>query len=79
MDYIGRLSDSVEEIYKAAEQAKHPSNIGALVGVLGGDGTVTIKGKNYYAVFVSTVRNVAGVRVWCQIADNYRAVVIGGA
>ena len=32
MDYIGRLSDSVEEIYKAAEQAKHPSNVGALVG-----------------------------------------------
>lgn len=79
MDYIGKLSDSVEEIYKAAEQAKHPSNVGALVGVLGGDGTVTIKRKNYYAVFVSTVRNVAGVRGWCQIADNYRDVVIGGA
>lgn len=31
MDYIGKLSDSVEEIYKAAEQAKHPSNVGALV------------------------------------------------
>ena len=79
MDYIDRLSSRIEEIYKAAEQAKHPSNVGALPGVLKGDGTVTIKGKNYYAVFVSAVREVAGVRVWCQLVDNYRAVVIGGA
>lgn len=79
MDYIDRLSSSIEEIYKAAEQANHPSNVGALPGVLEGDGTVTIKGKNYYAVFVSAVREVAGVRVWCQLVDNYRAVVIGGA
>lgn len=79
MDYIDRLSSSIEEIYKAAEQANHPSNVGALPGVLKGDGTVTIKGKNYYAVFVSAVREVAGVRVWCQLVDNYRAVVIGGA
>lgn len=79
MDYIGKLAVSIEEIYKAAKQAKNPSNIGALAGVLGGDGTVTIKGKKYYAIFVSTVRNVAGVKVWCQLVDNYRAVVIGGA
>ena len=79
MDYIGKLSDSVEEIYKAAEQAKHPSNVGALPGVLKGDGTVTIKRKNYYSVFVSAVRDVAGARVCCQLVDKYRAVVIGGA
>ena len=79
MDNIAKLSSLVEKIYKAAEQAKNPSTVGAVIGTLQGGSTVLIDGRSYHAVFASAVIQQSGTRVWCQLADTYRAVVIGGA
>lgn len=78
MDSIGRLAVAVEDAYRAAEVARHPSDVGAVEGVMQNESMVCIKGRSYHAVLVSDIRPVQGIRVWCQIADNYRAVVVGG-
>lgn len=77
MDNIGKLSEAVKLIYKKAEEAQNPSDVGAKLGIMNSATSVTISGQSYYAISVCRSHLMGGVRVWCQLADNYRAVVIG--
>ena len=79
MDNIGRLVAVVEGAYRAAEEAQHPNNIGAVTGVMQGADTVCIKGKNYHAIPAAGIRGLPGERLCCQLADSHRAVIIGGS
>lgn len=78
MDNVGKLSQAVEDIYKAAYEAQHPSNVGAMRGIMESTSSVNISGRTYSAVIATNVRAIPGVPVWCQLDGNGNAIVIGG-
>lgn len=75
MDNIQLLRQRAKEIIDKAN--KKPTNIGALRGTMVSRDTVLIDGITYHAIAGTQVNNVEGAQVWCQLASNSTAVIIG--
>ncbi len=75
MDNIQALSNRLKEIVNKANQKN--TNIGALRGTMVSSDSVLIEGKTYYAIAGTQVSMYPGANVWCQLASNSTAVIIG--
>ena len=75
MDNLVKLHNTVKAIFEAAN--KKPTNIGALRGTIISKDTVLIEGKTYRAIAGTQVSMYPGAMVWCQLASNSTAVIIG--
>ena len=73
MDYIGRLA---KQITAARLQSSKPQSQ-AQKGYIDGS-MVSINGKRYPYEMVTDMTPVDGLPVWCQLAADGKAIVVGG-